>query len=184
MSLPILTERRSVRQYQKSKPVPKNVVQSILDIAVLSPTGKNIEGLDIVALNNYDKLKTIFDGLYESYPPQIQGFLNERKTSLKVDSPATGDAPLVFFIYKNERYEDHLGQIDAGILTLAIVAAARSQGLETLILGVVQAGNKSEIEKAIAIPENSLIIGVAAGYPVDNLSLPAKVVRTKTKIIE
>jgi nitroreductase len=182
-TLKLLKERRTVRQYQ-NKRVPKEILQQILDVALVSPTAKNVEGFDILVVTNQEIMKKSSDIILSNIPEEFKSHFNSRIQSLGVKNPITCDAPAVFVLYKNERYEQEYGEIDVGLSIMSIMFAARALGLETMTLGFLRNGNGVGVEDLLRIPKGNILIGVSVGYGAKNLKLPKKVVRTKGTFLE
>jgi nitroreductase len=152
MATKLLSERRTIHQYQ-NKPVPQNVLQEILDLALISPTANNIEGLDVLAVSNKIKLQKASYAVLIQIEPSARPYFDGRKATYGVTDVINCGAPTVFVIYKNERYDEAFGREDAGIMGMSIVVAARAKGLETMFLGLYTLGNKSGVDDLLGFPK-------------------------------
>ena len=112
-----------------------------------------------------------------------QNDFNKRKSKLGVTNVITCDAPCVIFLVKNERADPTFTQIDTGIVSMAIMVAARDAGLETMCLGSLLWGDKSKTEELIGIGKGKLAMAVAIGKArSDHQEGPKKVIAKATFI--
>lgn len=64
--LTLMKQRRSIRNY-KQKPVPREVLEQILEAVQFSPTGTSSSTNGVIVVNGPDSLKTLSDFCYKSY---------------------------------------------------------------------------------------------------------------------
>lgn len=178
-----LDGRRTVRQYQADYSIPKNVLQKIVDVVLKSPTGCDIQDIDLVVVTKKDVLSKLEKTALPSWPQDFQNDFNKRKSKLGVTNVITCDAPCVIFLVKNERADPTFTQIDTGIVSMAIMVAARDAGLETMCLGSLLWGDKSKTEELIGIGKGKLAMAVAIGKArSDHQEGPKKVIAKATFI--
>lgn len=179
-----LEGRRTVRQYQSDYSIPKNVLDKIVNVVLRSPTGCDIQDIDLVVVTNKDVLSKLEKTALPSWPQDFQNDFNKRKSKLGVSNVITCDAPCVIFLVKNERADPTFTQIDTGIVSMAIMIAARDAGLESMCLGSLLWGDKSKTEDLIGIENGKLAMAVAIGKARSDHHEGPKNILAKAKFIE
>lgn len=160
-----LDGRRTVRQYEPDYSIPNDVLEKIVKVVLKSPTGCDIQDIDLVVVTKKDLLEKIQKVALSTWPDNFQNDFNSRKRKLGVNNVITCDAPCVIFLVQNERADPTFTSIDAGIVSMAIMIAARNFGLESMCLGSLLWGDKSKTEDLIGIKKNTLAMAVAIGKP-------------------
>ena len=183
-ALEALNSRRTVRQYQPDYVIPKDTLEKMVKAMLNSPTGMNVQELDIVVVTNKDKINELTDETYKGFPPEFRQNFDQRKSELGVKNVVTCDASAVFYLVKNERANPDFLGIDAGIMSMALMVAARDFGLDTMCLGCVVMGNKSKVEQLLGVPEGSVVMALAVGKAKDSFKPGPKEILTKVKYIE
>ena len=145
-----LKKRRSARSFT-IKPVEKNTLLSILDIARLSPSAANLQSLKYAVICDEEKRLALFPYIrYAGYTPEWE---NNFKTTPKAFVAVLNDSKI--------RPADK-SQCDAGIAMMAICAVAEEMGLGSCILGAIE---REEIKKVLSIPDSlDLLYLVGLGY--------------------
>ena len=177
-------KRRSVRCYDKNYVIPKDVLETIVNIALDCPTGMDRQGIDLVVITNREKIDAIVDKAKEGWPLGLKGSFEVRRKNFGVENPVTGDASALIILVKNENAMGNFIQYDAGIKLMSIMASAVSFGLGTCCLGCLSFGNLDEVAKEIQRPEGSIIIGIALGKPKADIKLNEKVRKCKAQYFE
>ena len=159
-----MKSRRSIRAY-KPESLTKEQVKILTEAALASPSAKNMQPWSINVLQNKD--------LIDEWEKAIVDFFVQRDDKTVIDimksrnNKVFYDAPCVFVIPINP--QNNYAQIDAGILAQNIALAAKSIGLDSVILGfpnVVFTSEKAdEWKKKLMFPEGyGYGISVAVGY--------------------
>ena len=174
MALAVLDQRRTIRQYQKDVSIPKADLEKIVKAALQSPTALNVQEHDLVVCTNREKLDKITEVALASWPDDYRARFQARKDELKVTNVVTGDAPCVIFLVKNERANPLFSQVDAGIVLMAMMAAAKDLGYDTMCLGCLLWGKPENVEEVVGIPKGQMAMALAIGKAV-----PGAVVREK-----
>jgi nitroreductase len=178
-----LRARRTVRQYDPDYVIPKDVLNQLVELALDAPTGKNLQEIDLIVVTNRAKIDEISQITFNNLPPPVQKHFADRVSELGVKNVVTGDASALILLVSNERRDTQFLQIDAGIISMAIMAAAPNFGLGTMCLGCVVLPNGHAVEAAVGAPQGSLIVGIALGKPRDDLKLANKARLAKATII-
>jgi nitroreductase len=184
--LDAITSRRTVRQYDPTYSIPREHLDVLVEVALDSPTGRNSQELDLVVLTNRAKIDAALKITFDSWAPELQANFLKRKESHGVTNVLSCDAPVIIFFVANERAKDlpFVG-IDAGIQSMAVMAAAREFGYHTMCLGALLWGNKAGLEEFLGVPSGALVMALAVGKPRDGpLVLMPKTRLTKATFIE
>jgi nitroreductase len=185
MALAILAARHTVRAYDPSYTIPRNVLDQILHAALIAPTARNQQELDIIAVVNRQKIDDLSNIVINAWPDDIRTSRRDRVTKSGVKNILTCDASCLIFLVRNERAAGPMVPVDAGMILMSISVAAKALDLDSMVLGLVAAGDKSKTEAALGIPEGSLQIAIAVGKAQPNAEvLSNKQIIAKSKIIE
>ncbi|HET7338395.1 MAG TPA: nitroreductase family protein [Candidatus Dormibacteraeota bacterium] len=170
----LVRKRRMVRKFQR-RPVPRDVLMRVLEVARHAPSAGFSQGFDFVVLDE---------------PEQIDWFV--RTTShpdFPDDAPSTDEIPpcLVlaisnkpaylerysrpdkerFGLQKAEAWPAPYWDVDTGMAVMLVLLAALEEGLGALFFGLFW--GEDVLMKALGVPEGCRPIGVIAlGYPHDS----------------
>ena len=124
--LKAIKERSSIRAYTKEK-LTEEEIQSLKEAALASPTARNLQAQRFFFITDEE----VIDGIDKA----VARTRNDGKLPENYSRTCYG-APLVIVIgiAKGSRY----GLIDAGIAAQSIAITAKSLGLDTVILGMVE----------------------------------------------
>lgn len=143
-------ERYSVRKYDE-KPVPRELLDQVLEAAQIAPTGKNLQPWRIHVLESAEALAKL-DAL----------------THIRFGAPLA----LVFTYNVDEDWKNpyeegiHAGVEDASIAATQAMFEATELGLGTVWCNLFP---NSELEKSLGLPENERIVLVMPlGYPAED----------------
>ncbi|OHT14143.1 nitroreductase family protein [Tritrichomonas foetus] len=163
MSLQTLLERRTIRAYDLSYEIPEDVLRQIVEAVQNSPSALNYQGIDLVVCTNREKLMTVCEEVLNSCPEGMRNRFLERQKATGVKNAVMYDAPCVIFLVKSERCQGGFTDIDAGIISMAIMVAAKSVGLDSVCLGSVSVGMTPKVEELLGIQRGACPVGVAIG---------------------
>lgn len=172
----LIESRKSIRKFKKD-PVPKDVLEKILNAAVHAPSGKNRQNWRFFVVqgkkrDEYLKYSQkswlgIKDILQKRLKPSLYEFTERFFYTL-------GDAPVIIFCYsindKEERYHTSIGSVYMAVQNM--ILAATAEGLGTCPMGA-PLEIKDEVNnflniKNIKLPEGSeieLLCAVVLGWP-------------------
>ena len=184
MALAALRNRRTIRQYDKSYVIPDQVLEQIVDAALLSPTACNSQDIDLVVCTNKDLLDRITTTVMANWEPSLRSNFMSRTSEYGVTNVLTCDAPCVIFLVKNERSDPAFTQIDAGIVSMSLMVAAKEFGLDTMCLGAILWGKPEEVEALLKIEKGHLVMAVALGSARINPKVAPKNVICKARWIK
>lgn len=166
----LMRKRRSIRKY-KPEPVPKAVLERILEAASWAPSGKNLQNWRFFVLQGQHRDE------YLQYAQQAWLFLKPTlekrlKPSLYAFTErffyTLGDAPVVILAYSQPNPEEN-NQTSLGSVYMAVqnlILAAEAEGLGTCAMGS-PLEVKAEIDRFLEVDQTelALVCGVTIGYP-------------------
>lgn len=145
--------RKSIRSYQ-DKPVPRAVIERILEAGRLAPSAANIEPWHFIAVTNQETRKTLSKGVFAKF---------------------ASDAPLIIVVLGDKKASSEWYAVDASLAAENMVLAAVNGGLGTCFVGSF---NESEVKAALKVPENfKVLVMITVGYPKPKLDLSGKLLR-------
>lgn len=151
----LVKERRSCRNYDKTKKVPSDVLERIVDAALLSPSACNSQPWFVHYTNKAelcDKIATATQDMgFNKFASGCTAFavISQQKPNLteKIGVSATK--------------RDFVGN-DIGLLTAHMTLAAKAEGVDTCILGLF---NEKKLNEALELnADNKIALVVAFGY--------------------
>ncbi|OCN02417.1 hypothetical protein A7X67_14990 [Clostridium sp. W14A] len=153
-----IEERQSVRKFL-SKPIDRDLITKLVDLAGQIPSWKNAQPTRYAAIDS----REILDRLAEEATPDFNSRVLRGAhaavavTAVKKRSGFERDGS------PSTKYGDGYTFFDCGVSCQTFCLAAKDHGIGTVILGVF------DIDKASAIlnvpPEEELIALIALGYP-------------------
>lgn len=166
----LVRQRRSIRRY-KPEPVPREVIERLLEAAMWAPSGKNMQNWRFFVLQGEyrDRYLQYSQKSWESIRPLLEKRL---KPSLYQFTErffyTLGGAPVVIFAYNQPDPEEN-PQTSMGTVYMAIqnlLLAAEYEGLGACAMGS-PLEVKEDVDRFLGVAGTSLqlICGVALGYP-------------------
>ena len=157
----LMEKRQSCRDFDSTKPIKKEDLIKILEVAKLSPSACNSQP--------YSVFISLGDSVAKIKDTKVMGF------------NGFIDECTAFFVITEARYSlpAKIGSlmqgidfraIDMGIFTANLVNACYSLGIETCILGVF---NEKKIQKIIGSKDRVRLV-IALGYPKDGYATREK----------
>lgn len=155
--LDLVKSRQSDRQYDASRLVEEDKLNSILEAAHLSPSACNAQPWKIIVVNE----------------PSLSYEVGKAASGLGMNKFAK-DAPVhIIIVEESANITSKLGSkiqgkyyplIDIGILASHIVLAAESLGLGSCIMGWF---DENKIKDLLSIPQRKrVLLDIAIGYPL------------------
>lgn len=153
----VMEKRRSIRKYQK-KEVAKELIEQIIEAAILAPTWKNSQTGRYHVITSQEMLEKVkWEGLarfngenVEDAPVLIvETFVKNRSGFEKTGEPS------------NE-LGNGWGCYDLGLQTMNLLLKATELGLGTLVMGI---RSEERLREIVSIPPEETIVSViAVGY--------------------
>lgn len=147
--LDLVKERRSIRAYS-SQPVPEEVVRSIIELALLAPSARNLQPWHVIVVTDERRRKQLAD---------IAG-----------GQSFVGEAPVVLVFAATEPGRVMscgipAYAVDLSILVTHVILAAAEKGLGTCWIG---AFDPDRAARAMEIPEEHRVFTILPlGYPAE-----------------
>ena len=155
--------RKSVRAYEP-KPVPKEVLEKILEAGLMAPSAGNIKPWRFIVVTDADKRNVISRGPFAKFVTQ---------------------APVVIVACGDSKASAKWHVVDVSIAVENMVLAATSLGLGTCWIGGFI---ENEVRKLLEIPEQfKIVVLLSVGYPRKKVDLGRaliKLVRRRKKLDE
>lgn len=169
----LLKSRRSIRVY-KNKPVPRDIITKLIDVARHAPSGHNSQIVDWLVIDNRNELDKIKKAITEwtrwfiVKHPEIAVPLDMKRLLARQESgkdELMRDAPVL--IITHARANDTLAPTACTIAITYLQLAAVSMGLGTCWAGFVQTSSGfPAVAKALALPKGHFNYGsTLLGYP-------------------
>lgn len=176
----ILASRRATRTFTND-PIPREDLEKICKVALLTPTAMNAQDIDIKVVTDKAKLQKASDDFLAAAPSQIADTFNARKTQIGITNPITCDSPAFILLHTNERKYNEFFQFHAGEITMAICVAAKDLGYDTLVVGIILRGAHF-FEEPFGIAKGTLCIGISIGKANPETKYQPKEVLCKAEI--
>ena len=158
----IANARQSCRSYDKSRDVEKEKIDSILEVARLSPSACNGQPYFITVCKG-EKAKEVAKA---TQGMGMNKFADHAPVLMVISETPYNKTAAIGAKIKNNDYRS----IDIGILSAYITAEAAAQGLGTCILGWLD----SEKLKKICDLDGDVRLVITVGYPSPDDTLRAK----------
>ena len=168
----LIKSRRSIREFQE-KPVPRDLLERIIDVARYAPTGHNMQEVQWLVIDNPEELRRLtqigvdwFRSMAKGNAPwalEMQAVLRMHEQGMNIflrNAPAL----VITFAEKNSP----IAAIDGVIAVSYFDLAAKAAGLGCCWNGYLQMASHTfpTMAKAMAIPKGFKIYGtIMVGYP-------------------
>jgi nitroreductase len=156
----IIKKRKSIRVY-KDKPLPKDVINAILEAAKYAPTARNMQELEYKVITSKTLMSRLSEGLVEAI----------KKEGLPLKGPP-GARPNFFYgapllIIVTAPKDNPWAATDAALAVQNIMLYATSVDLGTCFIGIVKLIEKDkDTLQALHIADNmNIVAAVVCGYP-------------------
>lgn len=166
----LIRQRRSIRAY-KSNPVPREIIERVLEAATWAPSGKNFQNWQFFVLQGSHKDQYLqysqkaWEGsreiLEKRLKPSLYQFTERFFYTL-------GNAPILIFAYNKPNPEEN-NQTSLGSVYMAVqnlLLAAEAEGLGTCAMGS-PLEVKADVDRFLGVDptELQLVCGITLGYP-------------------
>ena len=156
----VIKARKSIRVYQ-DKPLPKKVINSILEAAKFAPTARNAQELEYKVITNKLLMSKLSDGILAAV--QKEGMPLKGPPGAKPDF--FHSAPLVIIITAPK--DNFWGLTDAALAVQNVMLYCASVNLGSCFIGMAQLIQRDKKSlKALNIADNmNIVAAVVCGYP-------------------
>ena len=147
----LVTKNRSFRRFQEDRPIGRETLLGLVDLARLTPSGGNKQPLKYVLSWTPEKNALIFDCL--SWAAYLTGW----------SGPAEGERPTGYILILGDDEIAATIPCDHGIAAQTIMLGAAETGLAGCIIGTI---NRERLRRDLAIPARyQVLLALALGYP-------------------
>lgn len=148
-----IQKRKSVRAYE-AKPVPREVVEKILEAGRLAPSANNIQPWHFIVVTDIEKRKVI---------------------SLGPNSKFLTEAPVVIVGCGDKQASPNWNKVDVSIALENMVLAATAEGLGTCWIGWF---HEVKVKVLLEIPDHYTVVALlAVGYSREKLDPDRKLLQ-------
>lgn len=159
-TLKTIYERRAVRKYL-DKPVPKEIIEELLDAARMAPSAINRQPWKFYILTSKSSIKSFSDQVTKAAAGHYHLAFVSGIISKSYD--VFHGAPVVIFITAPK--DNDWAQLDIGMCAQNMMLAAKSLGLDTCPVGFAKFVEGTEDVKKLGISKNErVLLAVIAGY--------------------
>ncbi|MBW1710634.1 MAG: nitroreductase family protein [Deltaproteobacteria bacterium] len=169
--------RRSVRKF-KPDPVPKEVLEGILELALWAPSGMNRQESYFIVVQGEKKeeLRKIFSDAFNDMKPTLEKVFAEKPKiveGMRVFFETYGGAPVFIFAYAGKMPNGGWDTNSSAVAVQNLLLAAHEAGLgSTWTDGVLR--KEKEINEALGIEDRKLICVLPVGYPDETPRVPPR----------
>lgn len=159
--LQVIADRRSVRKY-KDEPLSEEQIEALVKAALISPSSRNQQPWHLSVITNPDIIRDWEADIVQHYlDVNIEWIV---KINAARGNKIFYDVPAVFLITMKEGSE-----LDVGIMAQSLALAAKSMGLDSVILGFPRVAFLDVFEgkwsSKLGVPDGYVYgISVAIGY--------------------
>jgi nitroreductase len=147
----LVTRSRSYRRFQEDRPLGREMLTALIDLARLTPSGGNKQPLKYILSSEPEKNALIFDCL--TWAAYLTGW----------PGPAEGERPTGHILILGDDEIATTIACDHGIAAQTIMLGAAEIGVAGCIIGTI---NKERLKTDLAIPPRyQVLLAVALGYP-------------------
>lgn len=153
----LIKNNRSYRRFHEDIPVSMETLRHLVDLARLTPSGRNAQPLKYVLYNNPQLNDVIFNTLGWA------GYLKDW------DGPIKGERPSAYIVMLLDKTISSSVVFDQGIAAQTILLGAVEMGLGGCMIGTIQ---KNDLSKFLNLAENyEILLVIALGKPLEIVHL-------------
>ena len=174
--------RRSTRNF-KNKPVPRQVVNDLADIARWVPSASNAQPVDWLAIDDPAQIAAVSAQTVEFISKEAgrlaaagepaSGALEDVEDSERIMRQFAAGLDPIFFkapvlLLAHVPDDDIFGRDDATYAAYNLILAAESRGLGTCLIGyfIIALDNSARLRSMLALPDHRKIeVALVLGYP-------------------
>lgn len=139
----LVRKNRSYRRFQENKPIDKEVLRGLVNLARLSPSAGNLQPLKYILSNSPEKNSLIFPCLMWA------GYLEDWS------GPREGERPSAYIIILGDTEITKAFGCDHGIAAQSILLGAIEKGFNGCIIGSIK---RELLRKSLHIPKRYQIL--------------------------
>ena len=151
----LILKNRSYRRFYQDKAIEINTWRELVDLARLTPSGRNVQALKYVLANTEEKNSKIFEHIYWA------GYYKDW------DGPEEGEKPSAYIVLVKDNSLGMSMAQDQGIAVQSILLGAVEKGLGGCIIGNI---DKEKLSKKLNLDEKyEIALVLALGYPKEEV---------------
>lgn len=151
----IIRKNRSYRRFYEEQALDEQTLMELVDLARLSPSGRNIQALKYILSFSREKNELIFPLLAWA------GYLKDWA------GPIPGERPSAYIVVLGDKNLSNSFDTDLGIAAQSILLGAAEKGLGGCMIGSV---NRKELQSVLDISEQyEILLVIALGKPKENV---------------
>ncbi len=173
----IIKERRSHRFFL-DKPVEREKIEKILELAMWAPSAMNRQQWFFVVVGG-ERLKKLISTIQKGYEyilPRLQRFFADKPKVIKLTEQffrTLGNAPVAIFAYYTPTGDDFADLQSVAAAVQNMILAAHALGLGSCwMTGPVHV--EEEINRELGITDKKLVAVVPIGYPAKKPPVPPR----------
>jgi nitroreductase len=174
--LQALSDRRTCRSFDPTKPIPRNILEQILSAGLNAPTGMNSQVFDFYIVTRPSSLSAISASAVAGLPPELASFIRGPE-SILYGAPAA-------ILLVPARKTTFCSSYDLGIISESIAVAAAALGLGSVILGIVRYCQAEALKQAVGPAVENVALGVGIGYAAADWSVKPRELTTPIRYVE
>jgi nitroreductase len=153
----LVKESRSYRRFDESVTMSMSVLEELVSLARISPSGANRQPLKFKLFNDPDDNAAIFECLAWA------GALPDW------DGPAEGERPVAYIMILGDTEISKSFAVDEGIMAQSMMLGAAEKGFGGCMLGAI---NRKKLRELFDIPERyEILLMLALGKPAEEVVL-------------
>lgn len=154
----LIQDRRSIRNYDETKKITKDMVNEIIYAAIQAPSWKNSQTGRYYCVMDEDNIKKFA----EECLPEFNRNNSQGASALIVTTFVHNHSGCDKFGKPVNELGNGWGCYDLGLQNENLILKAKDMGLDTLIMGI---RNTDKIKEILNIPDNETVVAVIAlGY--------------------
>jgi nitroreductase len=151
----LIFKTRSHRRFDETYRIDAKTIESLIDLARLSPSGANKQPLKYIYCNTESDCEKVFPYLAWA------GYLTDWP------GPDKGERPTGYIIILGDRSISDIFGVDHGIAAQSIMLGATEAGLGGCIIGSIK---REELGNELSIPDNlEILLILALGKHIENV---------------
>lgn len=155
MLLELITRNRSYRRFDQSAPVSRETLRELVNLARLSPSGRNLQPLKYYLSCDPQTNARIFPRLGWA------GYLKDWP------GPQEGERPAAYILILGDKTVAANFGVDHGIAAQSILLGAVERGLGGCIIATVR---RAELSAELKLPDHlEILLVIALGKPVEQV---------------
>ncbi len=173
----IIKERRSHRFFL-DKPVEREKIEKILELAMWAPSAMNRQQWFFVVVGG-ERLKKLISTIQKGYEyilPRLQRFFADKPKVIKLTEQffrTLGNAPVAIFAYYTPTGDDFADLQSVAAAVQNMILAAHALGLGSCwMTGPVHV--EEEINRELGITDKKLVAVIPIGYPAKKPPVPPR----------